>query len=361
MTDTRADRHRLAAWFRQEAAPTARAVSTFNAQLAAAALVAVDPTTFAADLYRRAIAADCAITSGTPTLTSAAAPFVPADVGTKVYVQGAGVAGAALAARILAYVSASQVTLDANAGTTANGAPSSALVGIVVWGYTLDQISTDASYAQNSAGVTLGDVGAAIAAHAAAVDPHADRAYADAGDSAVSIAAAAYADGLAAVSSATRVFQRAAYQQVTQAGTPAAALDDTLQAACVAGVYEVEAEILWKEDLYVPSIATDVLVAGQQMLTAFSADVAACAFLGAQPNVAAIGTPVPIAAALNSIAGGPTITLARTTGQLGLARLRGYVVTSGPGTIGIIHCNVSGVANPIWALAGSWMRITRIG
>lgn len=65
---------------------------------------------------------DAAITSGTPTLTSATASFTAGDVGKKVYVEGAGTAGAMLATTISAYVNSTTVTLAANASTTVSGA-----------------------------------------------------------------------------------------------------------------------------------------------------------------------------------------------------------------------------------------------
>lgn len=64
---------------------------------------------------------DGAITSGTPTLTSATAAFVPADVGKTVMVTRAGAANANLVTTVLAYVNATTVTLAANAGSTVSG------------------------------------------------------------------------------------------------------------------------------------------------------------------------------------------------------------------------------------------------
>lgn len=66
--------------------------------------------------------ADGAITTGTPTLTSNTAAFTAADLGTVVYVAGAGAAGAALIATIQTINSGTSVTLSANAGTTVSGA-----------------------------------------------------------------------------------------------------------------------------------------------------------------------------------------------------------------------------------------------
>lgn len=59
-----------------------------------------------------------AITSGTATLTVAGAGFTAADVGKYIEVAGAGAAGALLCTTIAAWISATQVTLAANAGTT---------------------------------------------------------------------------------------------------------------------------------------------------------------------------------------------------------------------------------------------------
>lgn len=68
------------------------------------------------------ILADGAITTGTPNLTSASASWSSNDVGKSIIVVGAGAAGAALRTTILARVSATAVTLAANAGTTVSGA-----------------------------------------------------------------------------------------------------------------------------------------------------------------------------------------------------------------------------------------------
>lgn len=65
---------------------------------------------------------DGAISSGTATLTSATSLFTAADVGKRITVVGAGAAGICLNTTILAYVSASQVTLNTNASTTVSGA-----------------------------------------------------------------------------------------------------------------------------------------------------------------------------------------------------------------------------------------------
>ncbi|HEY0528938.1 MAG TPA: hypothetical protein VGD02_08915 [Gemmatimonadaceae bacterium] len=64
---------------------------------------------------------DAAITSGTPTLTSATAAFTAADVGKTVFVRGAGAAAAPLVTTILAFVNGTTVTLATNASTTVSG------------------------------------------------------------------------------------------------------------------------------------------------------------------------------------------------------------------------------------------------
>lgn len=61
---------------------------------------------------------DGAITTGTPNFTSATAAFVPGDAGKGIVVNGAGAAGIPLVTTILTYVSATAVTLAANASTT---------------------------------------------------------------------------------------------------------------------------------------------------------------------------------------------------------------------------------------------------
>lgn len=68
-------------------------------------------------------ATNCAITSGSPNLSSSgtAAWASPRHVGTTVNVPGAGVAGAALVAKILTVTDATHVVLDTNASTTVSG------------------------------------------------------------------------------------------------------------------------------------------------------------------------------------------------------------------------------------------------
>ncbi|MCA0025464.1 MULTISPECIES: hypothetical protein [unclassified Mesorhizobium] len=64
------------------------------------------------------ITGNTSIVSGAAALTVAGANFAAADVGKLIAVPGAGAAGIPLVANIIARVSASQVTLSANAGTT---------------------------------------------------------------------------------------------------------------------------------------------------------------------------------------------------------------------------------------------------
>lgn len=65
--------------------------------------------------------ADGAITTGTAAFTSATATFTTADVGKTITISGAGAAGIMHVTTISAYVSATAVTLAANAGTTVSG------------------------------------------------------------------------------------------------------------------------------------------------------------------------------------------------------------------------------------------------
>jgi hypothetical protein len=65
---------------------------------------------------------DGAITSGTPNFVSASSTFTAGDVGKAIFIDGAGAAGATLVTTISAYVSATAVTLAANASTTVSGA-----------------------------------------------------------------------------------------------------------------------------------------------------------------------------------------------------------------------------------------------
>jgi hypothetical protein len=61
---------------------------------------------------------DAHMVSGSATLSSITAAFVPSDEGKLIYVRGAGVAGVQLASTILAYINASTITLSASASTT---------------------------------------------------------------------------------------------------------------------------------------------------------------------------------------------------------------------------------------------------
>ena len=63
----------------------------------------------------------CSMTAGSPALTCTSAPFVSADVGKTIYVQGAGTSGASLSSTISSYNSATKVTLANNAATTVSG------------------------------------------------------------------------------------------------------------------------------------------------------------------------------------------------------------------------------------------------
>ena len=84
------------------------------------------------------------ITSGSASLTVTGASFVANDVGKSISIPGAGAAGGTLFTTIFAYVSATQVTLAANAGTTL-----SAVAATIFYG------SDDTSYmaaAQTAAG-----------------------------------------------------------------------------------------------------------------------------------------------------------------------------------------------------------------
>ena len=64
---------------------------------------------------------DGAMTAGSATLNSASAPFVPGDAGKVIECGGPGTSGGLLSTTVSAYVSASQVTLAANAATTGTG------------------------------------------------------------------------------------------------------------------------------------------------------------------------------------------------------------------------------------------------
>lgn len=92
--------------------------------------------------------ASTAITSGTNILTCSTGAFTSADVGTSVYVPGAGAAGAALIAQVSGVTNSTTATLSANAGTTVSAA--SAKVG----GYTADGLhASSAGHAAAKVGI----------------------------------------------------------------------------------------------------------------------------------------------------------------------------------------------------------------
>jgi hypothetical protein len=64
------------------------------------------------------VISSCSITSGAAALTNASAAFTSADVGKRIAVGGAGASGVDLVTSITVFVSPTQVTLAANAGTT---------------------------------------------------------------------------------------------------------------------------------------------------------------------------------------------------------------------------------------------------
>jgi len=84
---------------------------------------------------------DMTITSGTPNLTSAQGPWLPADAGKVIMVAGAGANGTDLWTTILAYVSATAVTLATNASTTLNPAGTNPQPNHAVWGGTDDTVA----------------------------------------------------------------------------------------------------------------------------------------------------------------------------------------------------------------------------
>jgi hypothetical protein len=73
------------------------------------------------------ITSDGAMTSGSPTLTSASAPFKVSDLGKAIIVGGAGASGAVLQTTIANFISPSQVSLSASAAATTSSAG-------VLWG-----------------------------------------------------------------------------------------------------------------------------------------------------------------------------------------------------------------------------------
>lgn len=80
-----------------------------------------DSGIYKVDPVARAVT-DGAITTGTTTFTSATASFTSADVGTSIYIPGAGAAGAALVTQIRSLTNSTTVTLANAASTTVSGA-----------------------------------------------------------------------------------------------------------------------------------------------------------------------------------------------------------------------------------------------
>jgi hypothetical protein len=92
---------------------------TVSGQLYSA--VTVTPESYGAKRDGRMIT-DAAITTGTATLTSASGPFTSADVGKAIHIRNAAAGtNVGLTTTISAYISATQVTLAANAGATVSG------------------------------------------------------------------------------------------------------------------------------------------------------------------------------------------------------------------------------------------------
>ena len=96
---------------------------------------------------------DGSITEGTDTLTSATANFSSGDVGSTIIVEGAGTAGAALITTIATYVSATDVTLTADAVTTVTAAQTS--IGFTGQGF---KVGDQFSIAQGGASYGIGQV-----------------------------------------------------------------------------------------------------------------------------------------------------------------------------------------------------------
>ncbi len=107
---------------------------------------------------------DGAITEGTDALTSETAAFTNGDVGATIIVEGAGAAGAALVTTIATYVSATSVTLTAEATTTVTDAEVS--VGALGTGFVVgDQFSVTQGGGSNGVGrvLTVGASGQVLA------------------------------------------------------------------------------------------------------------------------------------------------------------------------------------------------------
>lgn len=92
-----------------------------------------------------AVVSDGAITSGLAVLTSVAAPFTAADVGSRIIVRGAGAAGVDLVTTIAAYTNAGSVTLAANAATTVAAAK------VCIDARAADTMAAHASFVENTA------------------------------------------------------------------------------------------------------------------------------------------------------------------------------------------------------------------
>jgi len=93
------------------------------------------------------------ITSGSPTLTVTGANFTAADVGKRIQVPGAGTAGGVLSTTISARISATQLTLAANASSTVSG-----LAEDIIYGTNDDaalQAAVDAAAAEGTGGTVI--------------------------------------------------------------------------------------------------------------------------------------------------------------------------------------------------------------
>ncbi len=160
MASTVAARRTLAGFFLQEAPPSPNAIIAFDRKRIGAGLLALDAATFGADLYGRTVTHDVLIDAHSTVLHSLAGRFVAADVGKKIYLQGAGAAGATHVARIASYTSAILVGLDIETETAVYGDSPDATGGIAAWGFSKDRVSSDGSQSQATGFTSVNQSGA---------------------------------------------------------------------------------------------------------------------------------------------------------------------------------------------------------
>lgn len=132
----RTQRQRLVDMVKGNVVRDAPFVAAVNAHIAASAITAVDAATFG--YLNDAQGTACgSIVNGSKNLACPEGLFTAADVGKEIHIQGAGVGGATLVARIAFYSLPTAVVLDTAASTTVAESSTTAS-GAMVWGLTID-------------------------------------------------------------------------------------------------------------------------------------------------------------------------------------------------------------------------------